>query len=178
MNYKYITIGVFVLVLAGSVGVMMALKNKSPESANPNPPVSQSEDMKGQNQTTNPVSDKRGIKRFTLEASGSAKVEGDGSITLKDKLTSMAVRLTEASEPTGTNQYEVYIVSSEGSDPVFAGTLQSFNNPNAKFLWGGAGEVSWFDAEKVIITRRSSSQAKPGTIVAEGKIPAQAEPAK
>lgn len=178
MNKKYIIGILLVLIVAGVVGIIWAMK--SPE--NPGG-VGGKDDMKGVigvpdgkdkkdgEVTTN---EKKGIKRFTLKAVGDSTIAGDGSITLKDKLTSAAVRLTSAPAlPAGT-QYEVYVVLKTG-DPVYAGTLQTFTSPNAKYLWGGAGQVSWFDATKFIVTKRSNSQEKPGTVLAEAALPSQYE---
>lgn len=172
MRYKYIVGIVAFVIIASAVGIMLSMKSATaPEILDPN---NTKQGTLNQNKNQPVVSAKKGIKRFTLVAKTGAGIAGDGSITLKDDLTSMAVRLTEAPGLTGTNQYEVYVVPA-GEEPIMAGTLQTFTNPNAKFLWGGAGEVDWFTAEKIIVTRRSTGQAKPGAIVAEAMMPTTAE---
>src|SRR3990167_8310729 len=68
------------------------------------------------------VIEKKGIKRFTLKAVGGVSTSGDGSITLKTDLTSMAVRLVDAPDLGQDQKYEVYVQLTDGN-PVFAGEM-------------------------------------------------------
>ncbi len=124
---------------------------------------------------TNSVSDKKGVKRFELKAVGGVGVTGDGSITLKPDLTSMAVRLVTAPNLVKEQKYEVYVQLATGS-PVYAGEMFETGGKYEKYLWGGAGKTDWYDAKKIIVTKRASTETKPGTVVAEAVLPAQGEP--
>ncbi len=168
---KY-TIGLIVAVIIVAVGVLVYASLRSDKAPATEKPA-QTETEKKPAVVDTP---KKGIKRFTLTAKA-AGVKGDGSITLKDNLTSMGVRLIEAAAPAEGEDYEVYIVPKSG-EPILAGPMFKVDSPNEKYLWAGAGATSWFEASKVIVTKRAKTAAKPGTVIAEAALPDKAEPAQ
>lgn len=168
---KY-TIGVIVAVVIVAVGVLVYASLKTDKTD-----TSKNEIKKTDQQKAGIVdTPKKGIKRFTL-TSKQAGIKGDGSITLKETLTSMAVRLVEAQAPAAGEDYEVYIVPKTG-EPILAGPMIKVESPNEKYLWAGAGTTAWFEASKIIVTKRAKTAPKPGTIVAEAPLPDKAEPAQ
>lgn len=115
-------------------------------------------------------SDKISTKIFTFTAKGSSGVNGDGSATLKADLTSFGLRLVNAPGLKLGENYEAYIVLKEGTDPQLIGTFVPVKTTHEKYVAGGAGATSWYQGEKVIITKRGAKEAKPGTVVAEGSL--------
>jgi hypothetical protein len=125
-----------------------------------NPPVSQPP----------PPAEKKPVKEnkpFVLREVNGSGVTGDGTATLKDTLTSIAIRLTAAPDLPAGEVYEVYAVIQEGTDPQPVGVLAKINGKNEKYLTAGAGLTSWYNAHKLIVTKRAKSAPVPGTIVAE-----------
>lgn len=172
MDNKFLWIsGSIVVVALVTVGVFAVYSNKKANMGKAS--VNQVE-TKDTTATKTIPTDKKGIKRFELKAISGVNITGDGSITLKPDLTSMAVRLVTAPELTKDQKYEVYVQLATGS-PIFAGEMFATGGKYDRFLWGGAGETDWYDAKKVIVTRRAPADAKPGTIVAEAVLPAQGE---
>lgn len=172
MNNKILGFVVVIIIVAGVVAAVVASKDKDPN-------ISQGLVGSESEQTNTPppvMSAKKGIKQFTLTAVGGSGVTGDGTITLKSDLTSLAARLVTAAVPAKDEKYEVYITQSSSSAPIYAGEMFPLESKTEKFLWGGAGKVEWYEAKKIVITRRASDEAKPGKIVAEGEIPTQGQP--
>lgn len=120
---------------------------------------------------------KKSVKRFTLVpvAGKGDGIKGDGSITLKEDISSMGVRLITAPALASGEQYEAYLVLGKES-PVLLGELKKIESPNEKYLWAAGGKIEWFGASKIMVTKRTSSGTKPGTIVAEAEFPAEGEP--
>lgn len=177
MSNKFLwVIGVVVVVVLVMVSVSTVYNNKSTSTGEAlvgnNAESEQAQD--GKDAGTNPVSDKKGIKRFELKALGGVAVIGDGSITLKPDLTSVAVRLVTAPELTKEQKYEVYIQLATGS-PVYAGEMFVTEGKFGRFLWGGAGKTDWYDAKKILVTKRVPTESKPGVTVAEAVLPVEGE---
>lgn len=175
MSNKFLWVmGFIVVVVLASLGVYYVYTNKTPSTGKAS---LESGGNKPQTATgTKPVTEKKGIKRFELKAIGGANITGDGSITLKPDLTSMAVRLITAPELVKDQKYEVYVQLDSGS-PIYAGEMFVTGGKYERYLWGGAGKTEWYSAKKIIVTKRASIESKPGTIVAEAVLPAQGEPA-
>lgn len=176
MSNKFLwVLGFVIVVVLGSLGVYYAYNSKVPEPdkilVKPDSDKTQTTKDAG----VKPVSDKKGIKRFELKAVGGVGITGDGSITLKPDLTSMAVRLVTAPDLAKDQKYEVYVQLDAGS-PVYAGEMFVTGGKYERFLWGGAGKTDWYNAKKIVVTKRAPTEAKPGTIVAEAVLPAQGEP--
>lgn len=161
---KY-TIGLIVAVILVTAGVLIYASLRSDET-----PTGPTQEQGQQGVINTP---KKGVKRFTLTPKQEG-VKGDGSITLKETLSSMAVRFIDAPAPGEGMDYEVYIVP-KGGEPILAGPMITIQSPNEKYLWAGAGAVSWYDAEKVLVTKRTKAGVKPGTVVAEAVIPEKGE---
>ncbi len=130
----------------------------------------------GQNQANSqnsPVSVKKGVKRFTLAAVADSGVRGDGSMTLKTDLTSVGARLIAAPKLASGEQYEAYAKQTDGT-LVLLGKFIPVESKTEVFLFGGAADVSVYDVEKLVVTKRGTG-AQPGTIVAEAAVPTVGE---
>lgn len=168
MKKQYIFFAVLMVVLV-LVGTKLAIDSRSAEqAAGPVTPNQQPA-----NQVTNqPPKDqnsvKKGIRRFVF-ASADKTITGDGSITLKDTLTSVGLRLITAPKPPTGMVYEAYLVT--GTQPaVFMGELKEVTTKSQKYLWAGPGLLDWYKADKVIVTKRKPADPRPGQIVVEAKI--------
>ncbi len=178
MNSKFLWFaGILVVVVLAAVGVFAVYNNKTQKQTAT--PVKKADTMKPGDKATPPAaSAKKGMKQFTLKAVGNSGVAGDGSITLKADLTSLAARLTSAPALASGEKYEVYVVPAGSAVPIYAGEMFALNSKTEKFLWGGAGKVEWYTAAKIVVSKRAASETKPGKAVAEGILPAEGQPAQ
>lgn len=168
MKKQYIFFAVLMVVLV-LVGTKLTIDSRSSEQAaelvTPN--------QQSTNQATNqPPKDqnsvKKGLRRFTF-TSADKTITGDGSITLKDTLTSAGLRLITAPKPPEGMVYEAYLIT--GAQPaVFMGELKGVNTKSQKYLWAGAGLLDWYKADKVIVTKRKPVDPRPGQIIVEAKL--------
>ncbi len=175
MSNKFLWVmGFIVVIVLASLGVYYVYSNKVPTTGKASVKQNADTTQTTKDTGTKPVSDKKGIKRFELKAASGVNITGDGSITLKPDLTSMAVRLVTAPDLAKDQKYEVYVQLDAGS-PIYAGEMFATGGKYERFLWGGAGKTEWYSAKKIMVTKRASTEAKPGTIVAEAVLPAQGE---
>lgn len=108
--------------------------------------------------------------QFVLTDVSNTGIQGDGTATLKDDLTSIAIRLTAAPELKAGEAYEAYALIQVGTDPQLIGVFAKTSGKTEKFLTAGAGLTSWYKAEKIIITKRVKNAAIPGVVVAEASL--------
>lgn len=157
VSKSLILVVVLLLVIGAAVGAYFALW---PEPQLPPPPQTQPK----VEQQKKPV---REDKQFVLAEVGGSGVAGDGTATLKDDLSSIAVRLIRAADLKAGESYEVYAIIKEGTDPQLVAVFAQTDGKNEKFLTAGAGLTSWYVADKLIVTRRGKDAPRPGTVLAE-----------
>ena len=174
MKKQYIFFAVVMVVLV-LVGTKLAIDSRSTEKAAE--PVARKEQPA--NQTTNQKpkdqnSVQKGIRRF-VSSSTNKTVTGDGTITLKDTLTSVGLRFETAPKPPVGMVYEAYLLSGN-KPPIFMGEMRESSSKLYRYFWAGAGQLDWFKADKVMVTQRKLSDPRPGQTIAEAKIGAEDPP--
>lgn len=106
-------------------------------------------------------------KAFSFRSTGQNVVAGTGTLNLQNNVTSVGARLQEASNLAPGEQYELYVVLPGRTQPVLVGKFNAVDSTTEAYVLGTAGAVVWYDAEKVLITKRRTTQAEPGQILTE-----------
>jgi hypothetical protein len=171
-QYIFLAVLMVVLVLVGTkVTIDSRTSEKAPESTTQlNQPPGQVTNQPPKDQN----SVQKGLRRFVL-TSADKTITGDGTITLKDTLTSVGLRLTTAPKPPAGMVYEAYVLTGT-QPPVFMGEMREGGSKLYKYYWAGAGLLDWYKADKVIVTKRKPAEPRPGQTIAEAKIGAEEPP--
>lgn len=163
-QYIFFAVVMVVLVLIGTKVTLDSRGSEKIDKPAPQQAVARETNQKPKDQN----SVQKGLRRFVLMSADKA-ITGDGSITLKDTLTSVGLRLTTAPKPPAGMVYEAYLVTGNEA-AVFMGEMREANSKNYKYFWAGAGQLNWYKADKVIVTKRKPVDPRPGQTIAEGQL--------
>ncbi len=159
---KVIIIGFIIVIVVGTAYVFSS-KFATPNNKTEQPAPNEKATSTKTNVAAPIVVD---TKKFTFKPVGAVKIEGSGTLSLQETVTSVGARLTMAPNLVPGENYELYIVSAKG-EPELVSAFIFVNSKTEKYALGGAGTKEWINAKKIIVTKRKTTQTAPGVTVAE-----------